>query len=102
VDKALAGRTPVVSPTAASEYLAKGNPNAFSEFLQARGGKIGVAGTTDGAAALRVRAAELGRSLGANDALIAHSAMQEGIPLITGDRQILGFLQAIDYPGERF
>ncbi len=37
-----------------------------------------------------------------NDALIAHSAIQEGIPLITGDQQLLGFLRAINYPGEPF
>ncbi len=102
VDKALAGRAPVVSPTAASEYLIKGSPDALNEFLTARGGSIGAAGTEEGAAALQEQAAGLGRSLGFNDALIANSAMQDGIPLITGDQQLLGFLRAIGYPGEPF
>jgi predicted nucleic acid-binding protein len=102
VDKALAGRLPNVSPTAASEYLARDSQEALNQFLSERGGSIGLAGTQEGAAALQAQAAGLGRALGLNDALIAHSAMQEGIPLITGDQQLLRFLNAIGYPAEGF
>jgi RHS repeat-associated protein len=102
VDKVLAGRLPVVSPTAASEYLVRGSPELLGEFIRLRGGAIGEAGTAQGAAALRAQATCLGRKLGVNDALIAHSAMREGIPLITGDQQLLGFLRAINYRWELF
>jgi predicted nucleic acid-binding protein len=102
VDKALAGRLPNVSPTAASEYLVRGSQETLDQFLAERGGSIGLAGTQEGAAALQAQAAGLGRALGLNDALIAHSAMQEGIPLITGDSQLLRFLNAIGYPAEGF
>lgn len=102
VDKALAGRAPIISPTAAGEYLVKGDQGALDEFLSSRGGGIGLGGTQEGAEALQAQASGLGRALGYNDALIAHSAMQEGIPLITGDQQLLRFLGEIGYPAEGF
>jgi predicted nucleic acid-binding protein len=102
VDKVLAGRVPNVSPTAVDEYLARGSQARLDQFLAERGGSIGPAGTPEGAAALQAQAASLGRRLGRNDALVAHSAMQQGIPLITGDRQLLRFLVEIGYPAEPF
>jgi len=100
VDKALAGRVPIVSPTAASEFLVRGDAGALDEFLSARGGRIGQAGTQEGAGALQTHASRLGRALGLNDALIAHSAILEGVPLITGDQQLLRFLTQIGCPAE--
>jgi predicted nucleic acid-binding protein len=40
----------------------------------------------------------MGRSLGLSDALIAHSAIKEGLPLMTGDQQLLRSLNAIGHP----
>jgi hypothetical protein len=84
-----------VSPTAADEFLSKGSQAALDQFLAERGGAIGLPGTEEGAAALQAQAGGLGRSLRLNDALIAHSAMQEGIPLITGDYRFFRFLDEI-------
>ena len=53
VDKVLAGRFPVVSPTAASECLVRGSREMLAEFIRFRGGAIAAAGTEQGAAALR-------------------------------------------------
>jgi hypothetical protein len=41
-------------------------------------------------------------SLGLEDAKIALSAMKEFLALIARDKQLVGFLEAIDYPVERF
>jgi predicted nucleic acid-binding protein len=102
VDKTLAGRVPNISPTAVDEYLVGGSQARLDQFLAQRGGSIGPAGTPEGAAALQAQAAALGRSLTLNDALIAHSAVQQGIPLITRDRQLFRFLVQVGYPVERF
>jgi hypothetical protein len=42
------------------------------------------------------------RALGIGDSYIVGSAMQDGVPLLTQDRQIIGFLRAICYPVEPF
>jgi predicted nucleic acid-binding protein len=102
VDKALARRVPSVSQKAADEYLAGGSQDSLDQFLADREGSIGPAGTQEGAAALRSQATALDRALGLNDALVADSAMQEGIPLITCDHRLLRFLGEIGYPGELF
>jgi predicted nucleic acid-binding protein len=100
IDSALAGRTPVVSPTAVDEYLVKGDQQDLDEFLNARGGRVGLPGTPEGAAALQAQAASFGRVLNDGDALIADGAMQEGIPIITNDTRFLRFLDALGYPAE--
>jgi hypothetical protein len=108
LDTALAGRAPVVSPQAASEYLTRGNAERFSEFLTSRGGRIGSDVTDAQAAALRSQANSITdqfgntRSLGVGDSYVVGSAMNDGVPLITQDRQIIGFLRAVGYPVEPF
>jgi RHS repeat-associated protein/uncharacterized repeat protein (TIGR01451 family) len=102
VDKALAGRSPVLSPTVVQEFLIKGDQQALEEFLAERSGSIGLAGTPEGAAALQAQAQGLGRALGEADSFIIHSAMREGVSLITRDMQVLNFLVEIGYPVETY
>ena len=60
------------------------------------------------AAALRVQANSLAdqfgnaRALGVKDSFVVGSATQDGLSLITKDRQIIGFLRAIGHPVEPF
>lgn len=108
LNTALAGRAPVVSTQAASEYLARGDAGRLANFLASNGGRIGSQVSDEGAAALRSQANSLtdqfgnARALGVGDSYVVGSAMQDSVPLITQDRQIIGFLRAINYPVEPF
>ncbi len=102
VDAALAGRQPVVSAQAAKEFLRKGDANALRQFLKARGGRLGAAGTEASAQSLQSQAQTLGRSLKIKDARVAASALREGIPVITRDTSFRNFLNAIGIGGLHF
>lgn len=108
LDQMLAGRSPVVSPQAQVEYLTKGEAARLGEFMAAREGRIGAQVTDQAAAALRAQANSLrdvfgnARGLGTKDSFVVGSAMQDGLSLITKDRQVIGFLRAIGYPVEPF
>lgn len=105
---ALGGRVPVISPQAASEYLAGGDAGQLSDFLNSTGGRIGSGVSEEAAAALRDQASSLtdqfgnARSLGVGDSYVVGSAIQDDVPLITNDRQIIRFLRGIGYPVEPF
>ncbi len=105
---ALAGRSPVISPQALSEYLERGNASRLGDFLTARGGRIGSQVSEETAAALRAQANSLAdqfgnaRALGVKDSFVIGSAMRDGVSLITGDRQVIVFLRAIGYSVEPF
>jgi hypothetical protein len=95
VDKALGGRIPNVSPTAVEEHVGRGEARARLNISSARRVRRSRRDfRRSGGASARV--------LGPKDALIASSAMQEGIPLITGDQPLLRFLGEIGYPAEGF
>ena len=94
VDKALAGRAPVLSIRAAREYLRKGDIINLRGFLTARGGRMASAATAVEIANLQVRARSLGRVLHYADAEVAASAVREGIPLMTRDARLHSFLRA--------
>jgi hypothetical protein len=102
VDAALAGRIPIVSITAAKQFLAKGNGAALRAFLAERGGRIGVAASRAKIRALQTHVTSLGRALSAADAAIVGSAVRAGVPLITRDQQVLNFLKAAALRGEPF
>ncbi|WP_160165992.1 RHS repeat-associated core domain-containing protein [Actinoplanes sp. OR16] len=108
LDTALAGRAPVVSPQAASEYLARGSQERFDEFLDQRGGRIGADAPESEAEALRERALEMkdqfgnSRRLKEKDSRVAASVMRDDIPLITADKKFIGFLRDFPYPVEPF
>jgi predicted nucleic acid-binding protein len=98
IDAALGGRIPIVSMTAAKEFLVKGNVDALRKFLTDRGGRIASAASEVDAAALRAQASQMGRSLGVNDSRIAASAVKEGAPVLTKDGQFSRFLKAAGIP----
>lgn len=102
VDAALAGRAPVISITAAKEYLRRGDINVLRAFLQSRGGGIGAAATDAEIRSLQAQAQVLGRVLKGTDAAVAGSAMREGIPVMTRDERLFKFLRAVGYPVEGF
>jgi RHS repeat-associated protein len=105
---ALAGRSPVISPQALSEYLERGNAARLGDFLTAQGGRIGSQVSEETAAALRAQANSLAdqfgnaRALGVKDSFMIGSAMRDGVSLITADRQVIVFLRAIGYSVEPF
>ncbi|GAA2710696.1 DUF6531 domain-containing protein [Actinoplanes palleronii] len=108
LDKAIGDRVPVVSPQAASEYLARGVQQRFDDFLNQRGGRIGATPTEAEAAALRERATQMvdqfgnSRRLGEADSRVVASAMRDQLPLITDDRRLTRFLENLPYPVEPF
>lgn len=89
-------------------YLARRNADRFGEFLTSRGGRIGSDVTDAQAAALRSQANSITDqfgntgSLGVGDSYVVGSAMNDGVPLVTQDRQIIGFVRALGYPVEPF
>ncbi len=100
----LKGRPPVVSFTAAKEFL-RGpgrSVDQLREFFGEYGGRMGPRAERSLVESLQEQAAALKRVLHDNDARIAASAMREGLPLITGDIKFSNFLKAIGYKVEGF
>jgi predicted nucleic acid-binding protein len=102
VDAALAGRTPVVSRQAVREFLTRGDKRALREYLSARGGNVAKSGTQVDIAALQAQVSSMGRSLKIKDARVAGSAQAEGVSLITRDRKLHNFMNALGLGGESF
>ncbi|MFC5404423.1 IS66 family insertion sequence element accessory protein TnpA [Cohnella soli] len=100
IDNAIAGRTPVVSITAAKVYLSKGDVNVLRQFLSQRGGRIGSAATEQEIQQLISQAKVLGRILKSSDASVAGSAIKEGATLITNDARFAKFLQQAGFKVE--
>jgi len=92
IDDALAGRIPVISITAAKEYLKMGDINVLRDFLSERTGRIGSAASGQEIQELISQAAVLGRVLKVADAAVAGSAIKEGASLITNDKRLANFL----------
>ena len=90
----LQGRAPIVSITAAKEYLAgRGSPAALRTFLDVHSGRIGAAGPEHLAIGLQTRAVARGRVLSRSDARVAANAVVEDVPLVTFDRRFSNFLR---------
>lgn len=102
VERALGGRSPVISITAAKEFLAKGDVNVLREFLASHGGSVGKAATSQQIQDLQSQATLLGRVIDSKDAAVAGSALAEGIPLITNDQRLFRFLNSAGLPAEFF
>ncbi len=100
----LKGRSPVVSITAAKEFLRGPGRTAdqLRAFLTAHGGRIGASGQEAAVDALQAKATALGRVLHRPDARVVASAMREGLPLATNDTRLYKFLQAIGVANEQF
>lgn len=92
----LHGRAPVIPITAVKEYLrGGGSADGLRTFLRSSGGRVALAGREEVAAQLRTQAGLAGRSLGSADSRIAASALREGLPVVTRDKQfrnLLGWL----------
>jgi len=102
IDSALAGRIPVVSITAAKEFLRKGDKSVLRDFLRSRGGRIGSATTEEAIHALTLQARALGRVVKTKDAAVAGSAIKDGIPLLTRDKRLFNFLSEAGFKVEKF
>jgi hypothetical protein len=98
LDRALAGRAPVVPITAAKEFLKRGDVSSLRSFLTARGGRIGAAGSASAIATLQQMATAAGRVLKSKDAAVVASALKDGLPVITRDSKLLRFLQNVIGP----
>ena len=97
VDQALAGRTPVLSPQGLNEV----GSDAL-DWLSGRGGRVGAAADPAQVAELQQKATALGRVLKTPDANVLSSAMQDGLSVITNDLRFGRFMDAINYPNERW
>jgi RHS repeat-associated protein len=102
LEASLKGRTPIVSITAAKEFLKKGDINALKEFLKSHGGYIGKAATEQEILSLQNQAASLGRVLKYKDASVVGSALKEDAVIMTRDDRLLKFLQSIGVNTEKF
>ncbi len=71
-------------------------------FLPNVAGSIGPAGTPEGQRPFRFKLLISAKVVALNDALVAHSVMQHGIPVIRRDQRLLRFLVQIGYPAEPF
>ncbi|MEW5873220.1 MAG: RHS repeat-associated core domain-containing protein [Chloroflexota bacterium] len=102
VTTALAGRTPVIPPMAAQEYLVKGSPAGLNQFIQDFGAKMGSAPTQQGISNLQTLANNLGRVLHDGDAAIAASAIESRLGLLTNDLRLYNFLISIGWNAEKY
>jgi predicted nucleic acid-binding protein len=109
---ALRGRSPVVSETAREEYLvgdaeeslSGGQAALLSAFLLQFQGRIAGSGNTQRAQDLVARGREISpvARIDLNDGLIADAAREQGIPLITYDKDLVRLLEAQQQPVELF
>lgn len=109
VDAALGGRSPVLSPQAYRELLEGGHtPESIDKWLAERGGRIGPESTPEGVADIqgRLRAMWKGKSFNPmihdHDAMVLHSATQEGLSIITNDSRFFKNAERLGYSTERY
>ncbi|MFD5396834.1 putative T7SS-secreted protein [Streptomyces sp. NPDC127097] len=109
VDAALAGRRPVLSPTAHRELLEGGHtPEAISDWLTSRSGRMGPESTPEGVASIQDALKRMwkGKSfrpmIADDDASVLHSAAQEGLSIITNDKRFYKNAERLGYTTERY
>ena len=95
VTNAMAGRTPVIPPTVANEFLTRGSSSVLNNFIQNNNGRIGSTPLLSQVLALQQQAESLGRSLRTPDASVAASALKDGVSLLTADVRLVNTLRAI-------
>jgi RHS repeat-associated protein len=94
---------PIVSITAAKEYLAYGNKAELKGFMTEIGATISKkGGSSSQVASLQKTAHSMGRSLGNKDAMILVGAKNNGASIITADRKFARFMNAIGFPNRNF
>ncbi|MFV2110489.1 type II toxin-antitoxin system VapC family toxin [Micromonospora sp. LOL_015] len=109
VDAALAGRAPVVSPTAYRELIEGGHSiGAIDEWISARGGRMGAASTSKGVEALQAQLKAMWKGkafrpmIAVDDAAVLHSALQDGLAIITNDKRFYKNIERLGYQSERY
>ncbi|MGQ4417067.1 putative T7SS-secreted protein [Streptomyces sp. SAS_269] len=109
VDAALAGRSPVLSPQAHRELIEGGHsPEAISKWLSERGGRMGPEATPQGVADIQARLKAMWKGKSFNpmihdhDAMVLHSATQEGLSIITNDTRFYKNAERLGFPTERY
>ncbi|SHG56304.1 RHS repeat-associated core domain-containing protein [Streptoalloteichus hindustanus] len=109
VDAALAGRSPVLSPTAHRELLEGGHSaDDIDGWLSARGGRMGPAATSEGVASLQARLRSMWKAksfrpmIADDDAAVLHSAIQDGLSVITNDKRFYKNIERLGYSSERY
>lgn len=99
VKNAIGADKPIVSITAAKEYLVKGDKGALKNFMS----EIGATVSKNGASTSQIKtiqsAAEgLGRKVGRNDASIIGGAVNNKASILTNDKQMGNYLKSIGWP----
>jgi RHS repeat-associated protein len=103
VKAAIGSNKPIVSMTAAKEFLAKGDKGALKDFMKEVGATISTNGASkEQVSALQKTAAGLGRTLGAKDASIIGGAINNGAKILTNDKRMGSFMEQIGVPLVKF
>ncbi|SDF54705.1 type II toxin-antitoxin system VapC family toxin [Chitinophaga filiformis] len=103
VTAAIGSNKPIVSITAAKEYLSFGTKAELKGFMSEIGATISKnGGSASKAAALQQQAVSLGRSLHKNDAMILAGAMNNKATVLTADKRFANFMKAIGFPTKNF
>ena len=101
--KVLGDAKPIISITAAKEFLVKGDKQILKGFMQDIGATIAKQGaSTEQINILKQAAERLGRVIHTNDASILANAVNNGASLFTRDTQVLNFMNAIGVPSLTF
>lgn len=113
VETAMAGRRPVVSITAAKEYM-RGAPTArtladrlaraqqLRVWLTQQGGRIGAGASEADVIASQMAAGRFGKTLKLGDARVLASAEREGLSILTRDIKFRNILKAFGLPWEPY
>lgn len=103
VKKAIGSDKPIVSITAAKEFLAWGKKEDLKVFMKEVGATIAKKGGGAGqTAALQATAMGMKRSLKSNDAMILAGAMNNGAAVISNDAKFVNLMKAIGWPTRNY
>lgn len=99
VKKAIGNDVPIVSITAAKEFLVKGEKQQLKSFMTEIGATISKKGASAAQVKqLQAKAISLGRKLAINDASIVGGAINNNASILTNDKRLINFLQAFGVP----
>ena len=99
VKGAIGNAKPIVSRTAAKEFLVKGEKTALKSFMKEVGATIGNKGaSTAFIDKLIENGKNLGRIVGRNDASIIGSAINNDATVITKDKKMTNYMKATNLP----
>ncbi len=103
VKAAIGSDKPIVSITAAKEFLQKGNKQDLKNFMTEIGATISKkGGSASQAAGLQQSATNLGRSLGKKDAMILAGAINNNATILTRDKQFSTLISSLGFSVKGF